>query len=107
MYSSLPLSFSDYTVFSNVFLFYYPYYIVFVDLNKSFFRRKKYCHKYLKINIKTTSTYIAKKLYLRPSFSKETGCSTNSVLQIITGLAHVPFEGVLIDAYKNIEEYTL
>ena len=34
------------------------------------------------------------------SFSKETGGST-SVLQIINGLAPVPFEGVLVEAYKG------
>ena len=35
------------------------------------------------------------------SFSKETGGSTYSVLQIINGLAQVPFEGVLVEAYKG------
>ena len=36
------------------------------------------------------------------SFSKETGGSTNFVLQkIINGLAQVPFEGVLIEAYTG------
>ena len=35
------------------------------------------------------------------SFSKETGGSANSFLQIINALAQVPFEGVLIDAYKG------
>ena len=35
------------------------------------------------------------------SLSKETGGSTYSVLQIINGLAQVPFEGVLVEAYKG------
>ena len=35
------------------------------------------------------------------SFSKETGGSTYSVLKIISGLAQVPFEGGLVEAYKG------
>ena len=35
------------------------------------------------------------------SFSKETGGSTHSVLQNLNGLAQVPFEGVLVEAYKG------
>ena len=35
------------------------------------------------------------------SFSKETGGLTYSVLQIINRLPQVPFEGVLIEAYKG------
>ena len=35
------------------------------------------------------------------SFSKETEGSTYSVYKIINGLAQVPFEGVLVEAYKG------
>ena len=35
------------------------------------------------------------------SFSKETGGSTYYILQKINGLAQVPFEGVLVEAYKG------
>ena len=35
------------------------------------------------------------------SFSKETGGSTYSFFEIINGLAQVPFEGVLVKAYKG------
>ena len=34
------------------------------------------------------------------SLSKETGGSTYSVYKIINGMAQVPFEGVLVEAYK-------
>ena len=35
------------------------------------------------------------------SLSKETGGSTYSVFKIINGMAQVPFEGVLVEAYKG------
>ena len=41
------------------------------------------------------------------SFSNETGGSTYPVYKIINGLAQVPFEGVLVEAYKGTRRNTL